>query len=1089
MIEALSLAKDELDAIDRLTQSNPKDLTNRLFDVAVTLVALDRLDEAIDYLNRALSTAEGEAQELRGKIANTLATALARKGKVTVAEALLKALVELHTTMGLIQKPDLSQSHYDLGNLQRELGRLDEAWSSYQSSLNLRQSLLGSSHPDVAASLVGLANVFWQNGKYFEAKPLYERAIVILDTSQNADHPTLAVALNNYAATLVELGRFTEALSLHQRALGIREKSLGPEHYEVSLSLNNLGNVYRELGRLFEAQDALRRALFIREKIVTSEGAGLAPIINNLARVYAAMGRSEEAEAFYSRGVKLLDKRSDAGHRGLGQILSNLGRLYLSSNRVSDAESALQRAYEVSAKTRSAKHHEVATALNFLALAEIRGGKYHSAELHLQQGLSIREESLGPNHPHTGITHTRLGEAYYEAGKLIDAEAGVRRGLNILEAHLGSDHSETAAALQQLGSILLELQNETEAFDLLQKAVIAQNKIQEFDASRFAGLDDVGAGKLAYSELVRAAWIVLAHRPERIDLKDIAFSAAQSAARSSASNAVSQMAARFGSEPGRLADLVRTTQDYSQLRAAIDRRLFASMANEIRDEASIASLRRELASVEDKLALSARRLEAEFPAYAAFVRPASLSSVQLAAELRHNEAFVTFFDVPKVGRLPNATFLWVVTREGSRWVRIPQGTAELTEKVQALRCGLDAQEWDGISRAARCGQLLGIDGQPEPGGPLPFHLGLAHELYQALLGPVEDLIRDKHLLIVPSGPLTSLPFQVLVTDKPATDQPKTYDDYKGVAWLGRRQPLTVLPSVSSLQALRKFAKTSTAQKPYVGYGNPVLQGDGACRTAVAPEACTPVLTAAVGSQAPARQHSLERSGSLDRIYRKGASQEAVLAEVRALCPLPDTAFELRCVARSLGVPESEVRLGATSTEADLKQRSEAGELANYRVVHFATHGLLAGDTEMMARRQGEPALVLTPPEAPRDMDDDGLLTASEVAQLKLNADWVILSACNTAAGDKLGAEALSGLARAFFYAGARALLVSHWPVYSDAAVELMDKAFAELRQDPSIGRSEALRRAMVALMDNPALSDNPHPSIWAPFSLVGEGAQ
>ena len=153
------------------------------------------------------------------------------------------------------------------------------------------------------------------------------------------------------------------------------------------------------------------------------------------------------------------------------------------------------------------------------------------------------------------------------------------------------------------------------------------------------------------------------------------------------------------------------------------------------------------------------------------------------------------------------------------------------------------------------------------------------------------------------------------------------------------------------------------------------------------------------------------------------------------------------------------------------------------------HGLLAGDTELMAHREGEPALVMTPPAAPKNAEDDGLLTASEVAQLKLNADWVILSACNTAAGDKLGAEALSGLARAFFYAGARTLLVSHWPVYSDAAVQLIDRTFAEIRKEDNIGRSEAHRRAMIALIDDPAQADNPHPAVWAPFVVVGEGGR
>jgi CHAT domain-containing protein len=209
---------------------------------------------------------------------------------------------------------------------------------------------------------------------------------------------------------------------------------------------------------------------------------------------------------------------------------------------------------------------------------------------------------------------------------------------------------------------------------------------------------------------------------------------------------------------------------------------------------------------------------------------------------------------------------------------------------------------------------------------------------------------------------------------------------------------------------------------------------------------------------------------------------ANVADIRKLPPLPETADELCAVAKDIGTPPDEVRLGARATEHDVKHLSEAGELARYRILHFATHGAMAGQLRMGV----EPGLILTPP-AEASEEDDGYLSASEIVELRLDADWVLLSACNTAAGNAANAEALSGLARAFIYAQARALLVSHWEVDSAATVKLITLAMREIGRNRTVGRAEALRRAMLSLIDNGAPQEA-HPASWAPFVVVGEGA-
>jgi CHAT domain-containing protein len=187
------------------------------------------------------------------------------------------------------------------------------------------------------------------------------------------------------------------------------------------------------------------------------------------------------------------------------------------------------------------------------------------------------------------------------------------------------------------------------------------------------------------------------------------------------------------------------------------------------------------------------------------------------------------------------------------------------------------------------------------------------------------------------------------------------------------------------------------------------------------------------------------------------------------------------VGKALNAPASDIHTGLEATETAVKQAS----LDQYGIVYFATHALVTGDLKAFAKAKAEPALVLTIPDKPTDKDD-GLLQASEVSELKLNADWVVLSACNTAASDGVGAEALSGLARAFFYAGARSLVVSHWDVLDDETVLLMSDLFKRSSQNKSLSHGEALQQAELNMLNNAKNDEGAHPRVWAPFVVVGE---
>jgi CHAT domain-containing protein/tetratricopeptide (TPR) repeat protein len=914
-------------------------------------------------------------------------------------------------------------------------------------------------------------------GKFAEATEIAKRVLAILEMTLGPEHPDVAQTLNNLALLHQAQGHYGDAEPLFRRSLVIREKVLGPEHPDVGTALNNVAGIYQAQGRYGDAEPLYRRSLAITEKALGPEHADVGTVLNNLALLYRAQDRYGDAEPLFRRHLAITEKALGSEHTEVGVALGNLAELYRDQGRYGEAEPLYKRSLLVLEKALGPEHLDVSTAINNLALLYLSQGRYGEAEPLFRRSLAIGETVLGPEHPDVGTKLNNLAGLYRVQGHYGDAEPLYRRSLAIRETALGPEHPYVAQSFHSMAVLALLKSDWAGAADYWRRSTgVIKGRAERGLAG---GLGEGSSGeeaqrlRLEFWGLVKTTHRLAAFSPRPIaTLTAEMFETAQWAQGSEAAASLMRMAARSAKGSPQLARLVRERQDLVRESQAKDKLLITAKSEPPAKRRADAEkvLADRLADIDMRLAEIDRTLTQDFPDYAALISPVPVSVTDVRAQLGADEVLVLFLDTPEFQPTPEETFIWVATKSNVRWVRSALGTVALTREVAALRCGLDATAWYGEG-TERCAKVLGIPLAKLPGSnqALPFDHDRAHRLYSALFGEVRDLIAGKHLLIVPSGPLTQLPFQVLVT------KPPTSSDHRAATWLARDHAVTILPAVSSLRALRRVGKPSTAPRPMIGFGNPLLDG--------------PDVTYADSAKlARDKQRCLEtrlqrvaaRRGVLHVDLRGGLADVSHISEQ---VPLPETADELCAVARDVKAEVArDIRLGAQATEREVKRLSASGELAKYRMVHFATHGTLAGQLS----GTHEPGLILTPPEKATE-EDDGYLSASEIASLKLDADWVILSACNTAAGSATSAEALSGLARAFIYAQARALLVSHWALYSDATVKLITVAIREMARDPKVGRAEALRRAMLALVDK-GQPHEAHPAYWAPFVVVGEGA-
>jgi CHAT domain-containing protein/tetratricopeptide (TPR) repeat protein len=823
------------------------------------------------------------------------------------------------------------------------------------------------------------------------------------------------------------------------------------------------GFIARASGDLPSAEAAFRRAAAFAETMLGRQRAGLgnnrdgfaqplAFMLSQVSNVLIQQQRFVEAEIFARRALQFWIEFAGTYHPSTVFRINALVEVLIEQGRFAEAEKLTLRSLAVQREMQvGSTSIDTLSSRNQLATALLWQGKYAEALAQYRYTLRVigQNQSLAENRVSTtrnyavallmtGDAAAALAVANFGVARRADRSqmdtygAAVERGFRALAMARTGDTTGAVAELRAIAPIL-----------------------ERGPAGDGASSDASGAAvnrvrRVLIEEIV-AVYADMAAKGTAMagfDPANEAFRLADLARGMSVQGAIAQMSARAGAGDPALEAAIRQEQDAARQIDAIRGVLSESAGRpaDQRDARVDAQLTRQVQTLEADRKRLNEDLARRFPEYEALRNPRPPSLADAARSLKPDEALVSFF----VGR--ETSYVWAVRQgQAPRFAAIPMGEAALAREITALRAALDPQ-------------AASLEDVPA------FDAARSHRLYTAILGPVEQAIAGaRAVTMVPHGALGQLPMAVLVTKAPGSVAARPgqpfFAQYRDVAWLVRDTAISQVPSVAAFRVLRGLPAPAAERRAFAGFGDPVFSAQQAA------------------AQAPQAANAIATRG-LPLVRRNAPTAQAGAASIGLsdLQPLPDTADEVLSVARALGADAArDVFLGKNASEGAVKK----ADLARRRFVMFATHGLIPGELDGLT----QPALALSAPSL-ADGDGDGLLTMEEILRLRLDADWVVLSACNTASGDGDGAEAVSGLGRAFFYAGARALLVTSWPVETTSARLLTTDVFARQTRDPRLDRATALRQSMLALIGGTAEGGAftyAHPIFWAPFLLVGDG--
>jgi len=756
----------------------------------------------------------------------------------------------------------------------------------------------------------------------------------------------------------------------------------------------------------------------------------------NLAGILATQGKTGEAEILSRQALQETLARYGQNHLNTARVIGMLSAIKLQQGQIPEALRLRERAIA------TLENSETKSYSTLLADSRMQLGFLLGVQNRWQESLKIYEQrdkdlrSNAAQFAKTGSGNITWAMALLKNQRVDEAEKMLRGMIawNLKKPFV--DPLYFADLRGYLGVVLVAAGKNSAALSEFRAALPVLIRQAETDNSSENG----GFVRQYRLRLIAEGYLeLLSHlaeeksNPTSFDPVAEAFQIAEIARGSSVQQAIASSAARATLPDSNLAVLARREQDAANQISALNKVLIrlASESEAQGLDKTITNIRNDVAQLEKQQDALRKELSERFPSYAELVLPKPPTPEAIQKVLQADEAAVAFYVAEQ------KTYVWTITstRVAFRAVALPR--AKIDQQVMALRHSFDLS--DGIVH--------------------PFDITAAQALYTSLLAPDEALWVDAKLLnVIPHGSLGKIPFSVLLTAPSAT---------KNLAeqhWLLNKIAIAQQPSVGTLISLRALGRKESERRPFVGFGDPLF-------VAQAPSPKS-------GGTRAIRSLSLAPAPAEESAPNSNAN--ALQQGFSRLPPLPDTADELNEIGNSLGAnTKSDIFLGKQATEG----KAKSTDLAAYRIVAFATHGLIPGDL----RGLDEPSLAMANPALTGDKDNDGYLTLGEVLGLRLNADWVVLSACNTASGDGQNDEAVSGLGRAFFFAGTRRLLVSYWPVETVSARLLTTELFKRQTQQAQESKAEALRHSMQSLMTHS--EEYSHPAFWAPFGLIGDASK